>query len=62
MEFGQIPKQLFNVPHPQRRSALQLVTEPSDIIPEQKLEGKIQDCLQKFATLVIYVKLLKEIL
>lgn len=29
MEFGQIPKQVFMVPHPQRKVGLQILTEPS---------------------------------
>lgn len=29
MEFGQIPKQVFNVPHPKRKSALQILPEPT---------------------------------
>lgn len=28
MEFGQIPKQVFQVPHPKRRKPLQMLIEP----------------------------------
>ncbi|XP_057671773.1 protein FAN-like [Diorhabda carinulata] len=31
MEFGQIPKQVFKVPHPQRKNVLMVLTEPSQI-------------------------------
>lgn len=31
MEFGQIPKQVFTVPHPPRKIGLPLLTEPSQI-------------------------------
>jgi factor associated with neutral sphingomyelinase activation len=31
MEFGQIPKQVFKVPHPQRKVGLPLLTEPHQI-------------------------------
>ncbi|KAF2878744.1 hypothetical protein ILUMI_27419 [Ignelater luminosus] len=34
MEFGQIPKQIFQVPHPQRKKGLQLMLEPSQIAPK----------------------------
>lgn len=30
MEFGQIPKQVFTVPHPKRKSKLLLLKEPFD--------------------------------
>lgn len=34
MEFGQIPKQVFKVPHPQRKVSCQLLTEPNQICAE----------------------------
>lgn len=41
MEFGQIPKQVFKVPHPQRKVGLKLLTEPYRIEQDEpKLEGK----------------------
>ncbi|XP_028128132.1 protein FAN [Diabrotica virgifera virgifera] len=33
MEFGQIPKQVFRVPHPQRKTGLTLMTEPLQLKP-----------------------------
>ncbi|XP_018570993.1 protein FAN-like [Anoplophora glabripennis] len=41
MEFGQIPKQVFKVPHPQRKVGLKLLTEPYQITQDDpKLEDK----------------------
>lgn len=40
MEFGQIPKQVFRVPHPQRKVGLVLLKEPNLIKNNgQNIEG-----------------------
>ncbi|KAF7269361.1 hypothetical protein GWI33_017614 [Rhynchophorus ferrugineus] len=38
MEFGQIPKQVFTVPHPRRKIGIPLLTEPFQIQEEEVLE------------------------
>lgn len=41
MEFGQIPKQVFKVPHPQRKVGLDILKEPNQIKEdEQNMEGR----------------------
>lgn len=43
MEFGQIPKQVFKVPHPQRKNILALFKEPAVSIrklTETNVNGK----------------------
>lgn len=35
MEFGQIPKQVFKVPHPRRKVGMKLLLEPDQIVPEK---------------------------
>lgn len=41
MEFGQIPKQVFKVPHPKRKVGLKLLLEPDQIVPEKnEKDGK----------------------
>lgn len=38
MEFGQIPKQVFKVPHPKRKVGLKLLLEPDQIVSEKNEE------------------------
>lgn len=41
MEFGQIPKQVFKVPHPQRKVGLDILKEPNQIKgDETNMEGR----------------------
>lgn len=41
MEFGQIPKQVFKVPHPKKKMGLKFLLEPDQIVPEKdENEGK----------------------
>jgi factor associated with neutral sphingomyelinase activation len=47
MEFGQIPKQLFTVPHPKRRS---LAPQPSLSEPDCPLKGITQEVCILFST------------
>lgn len=42
MEFGQIPKQIFTVPHPQRLLKPALLQEPSsNVVIEDEQEGTL---------------------
>ncbi|XP_044751109.1 protein FAN-like [Coccinella septempunctata] len=52
MEFGQIPKQVFTVPHPRRKSKLLLLKEPSDSHRKPNPQEKwLQMCeVDNFAT------------
>lgn len=36
MEFGQIPKQVFKVPHPRRKMGMRLLLEPDQIVPDKR--------------------------
>lgn len=45
MEFGQIPKQVFKVPHPKRKVGMRLLLEPDQIVPEK--EEKEGMCILK---------------
>lgn len=43
MEFGQVPKQVFNVPHPRRKLGIPLLTEPYQVKEdESQVEGRTQ--------------------
>lgn len=35
MEFGQIPKQVFRVPHPRRKVGMRMLLEPDQIVREK---------------------------
>lgn len=54
MEFGQIPKQLFNVPHPRRRQItiplpiIEVKLENEEISPMSKVPDKIINKLELF--------------
>lgn len=40
MEFGQVPKQVFNVPHPRRKLGILLLTEPYQVQEDEtQIEG-----------------------
>ena len=43
MEFGQIPKQVFKVPHPSRKVGLPLLTEPYQVKSTETEGTKVQD-------------------
>lgn len=54
MEFGQIPKQIFKVPHPQRRKGLQLLLEPTHIAPENTNKGNFLDLLFVSVKIILF--------